>query len=627
MLDESGTRPPEAALRLLELILEQDEKYAPAYVELARFALKSSFQHTYGGIDRFTDDGQAAALALLDRASELEPEFADTWVLFGYVLPAIERNMLGLIALDRAEQLQSDSQWLPYNRARIQAAIGDLNGARRSYLAARELVPQGSPTHLNILAALTSLSETAEEEENYHKELLHVAPDSPYVRGNYSDFLIREGRFDDAIEFARTALRIRVYPRLVGGLALAIYAKAADLELKGDRVNAGALFVQAQQVGYPVERVLHDATSWPATHHVVFALARRGVDLDAPMPFGRTVLFQFVANGTVAQVRELLTLGADPNARDEGVGTPLHTAIAIKSPEHVLALLEAGADPAAEDNHNVAAFELALRWNRPDIAEMLEQAMGAPFRPDWMPMVEGIRGGNAAAIREAIHFLQTQDPENVGVLTALQESIAEIPSTVLPLTSDYGGVMVKICGHPIADDQSVSIERRLEAVEKLFEAAGPVPPLELVGCRSTLRRAQTEPPRPSIPHRPTPEERPALLARATELFRQAEPNDWRLGEAERIVRALVRSDPSDVAVNVLAVRIDLAQAKSMASHRGTALEVPSSTVDQLERALLYSPSSAEILELYGRVLAHEGRVALSDLVAAKAGITLDAPDL
>jgi hypothetical protein len=181
--------------------------------------------------------------------------------------------------------------------------------------------------------------------------------------------------------------------------------------------------------------------------------------------------------------------------------------------------------------------------------------------------------------------------------------------------------MIKICGHALADDQAVSVQRRLEAVEKLVSAAGPVPPLELSECHRTLRQAQTEAPRPSVPRHPALEERPALLARATELYTQAEPNDWRLSEAERIVLALLSSDPSDVASNLLAARISLAQAESKAARRGTALQVPTSVVDRVERALKHSPDAAEALELYSQILAYEGHIALTNVVAVKAGIT------
>jgi tetratricopeptide (TPR) repeat protein len=616
MLDESAGRPPEAALGLLKLILERDEQYAPAYVELARFALKSSYLHTLGGIDRFSDDGQSAALALLDRASELEPEFADTWVLFGYLLPSFERNMLGLIALDRAERLHADSPWLPFNRARIQAAIGDLRGARRSFLAARASIDEGSGTDIAILGALTTLAETADEAERYYKELLRLAPDRPVLYGNYADFLIHEGRFDESIEVAHMGLRLNVYPDLAATLALALFAKAADLELKDDPLNSSVVFGQAQQVGYPVERVLHDASARPATHHVVFALAKHGVDMDSPNPFGRTVLFEFLTNGTEAQVRELLALGADPNAWDETVGTPLHTAIGIQSPELVEMLLEAGADPMAIDAHGVTAIELALLRNRPDIAKLLEDASGGSVPADWMLIAESVRNGNAAAIEEAIHFIQTKDPENIVILTALQKSVAETPSIVIPLTTGFGGVLMKICGHPVADDPSVSVQRRREAVESLVRTSGPVPPLELAECQRALVRAQTEDPRPSVPRYAPAEERPALLARATELFRQAEPHDWRLSEAESIVRTLIRSDPSDVAAHVLGSRIALAEAELMAARRGN--YDPTSAVEHLEGALRHSSNSTEALELYRDILAREGHVALSDVVAGKA---------
>jgi hypothetical protein len=277
----------------------------------------------------------------------------------------------------------------------------------------------------------------------------------------------------------------------------------------------------------------------------------------------------------------------------------------------------------AVDAQGATAIELAQRQKRSDIAKLLEDAAGGSIQSDWMLIAEGVRNGNGAAIAEAIHLIQTKDPENIAILTALQESVAEVPATVLPLTADYGGVRVKICGHPVTDDPGVSVQRRREAVDSLVKASGPVPPLELAECQRALRQAQTEPPRPSVPRYASAEERPALLARATELFRLAEPHDWRLNEAESIVRTLIRSDPSDVAAHLLGARIAFAEAESMAARRGS--YDPTSAVDHLEAALRHASSSTEALELYRDILAREGHVALSDVVGGKAGLTPATP--
>ena len=61
----------------------------------------------------------------------------------------------------------------------------------------------------------------------------------------------------------------------------------------------------------------------------------------------------FFERAGAGDVTRCLKAGADVNARDGRVATPLHYATAIsKTPEVVVALLDAGADVNARDNYN-----------------------------------------------------------------------------------------------------------------------------------------------------------------------------------------------------------------------------------------------------------------------------------
>jgi ankyrin repeat protein len=76
------------------------------------------------------------------------------------------------------------------------------------------------------------------------------------------------------------------------------------------------------------------------------------------------------------RVRELLRLGADPNARDEQGRTPLFSAVLGGAVGLVGLLLESGADPNARDQDGWTALHFAAQEHLPEMARLL-MARGA----------------------------------------------------------------------------------------------------------------------------------------------------------------------------------------------------------------------------------------------------------
>jgi ankyrin repeat protein len=103
------------------------------------------------------------------------------------------------------------------------------------------------------------------------------------------------------------------------------------------------------------------------------------VDLNAPGPDGRTLLVTALSSGSVAPVRALLEMGADPNRADARGRLPLVTAASFGLTEVVSLLLERGADINAQEpstteaegaRPRTALVAAAGRWY-PDVVELL----------------------------------------------------------------------------------------------------------------------------------------------------------------------------------------------------------------------------------------------------------------
>lgn len=92
---------------------------------------------------------------------------------------------------------------------------------------------------------------------------------------------------------------------------------------------------------------------------VAIALLDAGANPNARAEIGGTPLHSACRNVNLAVIVALLQAGADTNARDENGVTPLHQAAEIRGPAVIAELLESGANPAACDQDGKFPFDYA----------------------------------------------------------------------------------------------------------------------------------------------------------------------------------------------------------------------------------------------------------------------------
>jgi ankyrin repeat protein len=110
-------------------------------------------------------------------------------------------------------------------------------------------------------------------------------------------------------------------------------------------------------------------------------LLRLGASPDARDQEGRTPLFSAVLGGAVGLVGLLLESGADPNARDNDGWTALHFAAQEYLPEMARLLVGRGADVNARDGDGNPVLWRAVfsAAGRPELAQIL---LGAGAKDD-----------------------------------------------------------------------------------------------------------------------------------------------------------------------------------------------------------------------------------------------------
>jgi uncharacterized protein len=120
---------------------------------------------------------------------------------------------------------------------------------------------------------------------------------------------------------------------------------------------------------------------------VIKALIAAGAKgLNAPGRSGLTLLYQIAADGKLANVKALISNGADVNSKNVGGETPLFAAAQYGLPEMAQLLVSSGADVSVRNSLGETALRVALdplcvaRWGTPkghaDVAAIL-RAHGA----------------------------------------------------------------------------------------------------------------------------------------------------------------------------------------------------------------------------------------------------------
>lgn len=110
----------------------------------------------------------------------------------------------------------------------------------------------------------------------------------------------------------------------------------------------------------------------------------------------------------LVKVREYLSAGADPDARDEDGRTPLFSAVLGASIGLIGLLLESGADVNAHDNDGFTPLHFAAQEDLPEMARLLI-AKGAD--------VNAVDEDGASVLWRAIFSLRNR-PDMIQILTA-----------------------------------------------------------------------------------------------------------------------------------------------------------------------------------------------------------------
>ncbi len=253
-----------AAREILFGILERNQHYPPAYRELARYYIMSG----HISYQNFQVGSLENAEAVLRQAIDIDPDYADAYVLFGHLYRLMDRRKDAKEALVKAEKLGTDLPWLHLNWADLLVEGGQYKEAVERY---ESVLKGGTKNKKAIHVAFEGLidiytaTQQFDKADRIYRKNIEADPTNAWSYGNYAEFLLCDrDNYNEAIKRGEEALTRMNYGAARFYLASALYRKWAYYVVKVHRPEDGQkYFLQAQTIFPDVQRVAANTRNCP----------------------------------------------------------------------------------------------------------------------------------------------------------------------------------------------------------------------------------------------------------------------------------------------------------------------------------------------------------------------------
>jgi len=265
----------QAVDNLLGEILQKDDKYAPAYREYGRLFIAAG----YINYENYREGSLSPSESSILKSIEIEPAYADSYVLLGHLYTKMKRYDDARAALVRAEEIGTEIPWLQLNWADLLKKQGKYAEAMQRYQYIVTKGTENRKAYANALKGVTAIHSYMKDydraNEGYKKQI-EFSPNDGWTWGNYSSFLLfTYGDVNEAIEKGQKALNIMNYGMGRFILGCALYTKWAILkENPSNSVQAQSYFDQAWSI-YPYpEKVIEETRKYQYTTITAVALEK-----------------------------------------------------------------------------------------------------------------------------------------------------------------------------------------------------------------------------------------------------------------------------------------------------------------------------------------------------------------
>lgn len=251
---------------LLKSVIQKDGNFAPAYREFGRLYIMKG----YINYDNFEQGSLNPAEASILKSIEIEPNYADSYVLLGHLYTNMKKYSDAKDALVTAEKIGTNIPWLHLNWAALLIKQKKYEEALKRYQRVLETGTSNRKAYGSALSGVTTayrhMKQYDKANEGYKKEITY-APDVAWNWGNYSNFLLFSyNDVDGAIVNGQKAISIMDYGMGRFTLACALYTKWALLLQDANKKEGAQQYFEKAWALYPYpERIIEKTGSYKYT--------------------------------------------------------------------------------------------------------------------------------------------------------------------------------------------------------------------------------------------------------------------------------------------------------------------------------------------------------------------------
>lgn len=363
----------------IEKVILEDPKNAQAYLELARIAMKSDRDAT----ERSNYQGLQEARRLIQVALEIDPNYANSYILYGYVLAVDHKTDEAIKAFKRAQKIGTNNLWLYYNWGLALQNANRINESIAKYREGIALTPIPQTYELRsnnrsvpmIFGRLIGLLEEKQDwsalDTLYQKQIAVLDCSCNYAY--YAEFqLSKQGDYEGAIKNASIAYDSDYESIARPILAAAYLTKWALLNKNVPASDRNQWLNKGQALTDNSQMLIVGLAAAPNAIKVLTNLKQAGFQIDSVDAKGMTPLGYAAAKGDSKAVANLIALGANPNRSLSGGWTPLMIATALNQIQVVSTLLSKDANINHKSSDGQTARSIALGYGFKEITKLFD---------------------------------------------------------------------------------------------------------------------------------------------------------------------------------------------------------------------------------------------------------------
>lgn len=209
------TASTEEALRLIKKANEIAPK--EAWVHIASSQAILTLGYNYGNPykkNAYQEGALESALVFANRAVAMDPKSAQAHAQLARVLIINRQHKKAWNTLNTTHQLDNNNFYAWYLRAIISIQMRDTRKAKGYFAEARSRA-KNNYQHSWINLRLTDVAESegdTKEQERLYLDNIQLFSDSAHAYGNYANFLRKQKRYEESIDYYQRAIDIEPYP-------------------------------------------------------------------------------------------------------------------------------------------------------------------------------------------------------------------------------------------------------------------------------------------------------------------------------------------------------------------------------------------------------------------------------